>query len=182
MSFLPLHGWENPERSAPNRHQMVVIFTKAEPLLAQPSEYPCNDLVGFSAGLFIYLLSIQLGARRLWPIEGNKHQQKQQNRYTKTGAQTRQRKSSTGPPPAPIHPCSVVQKVVVMPPLRDIVVGFAFYIGLRGPGRVPGFSSWSSPIPPPLSHELQPVILNSLLHLKCKQWRVTRGLCPGCSG
>ena len=27
-----------------------------------------------------------------------------------------------------------------MPPFRDIVVGFAFYIGLRGPGRVPGFS------------------------------------------
>jgi len=38
-----------------------------------------------------------------------------------------------------------------MPPLRDIVVGVAFCIVLRGPGRVPGFSPWSSPVPPPLS-------------------------------
>jgi len=37
-------------------------------------------------------------------------------------------------------------------PLRDIVVGFA-YIGLPGAGRVPGFSPWSSPIPP-LSHSI----------------------------
>jgi len=43
---------------------------------------------------------------------------------------------------------------VVMPPLRDIVVAFAFYTGLHGPGRVPGFSPWSSPIPPPLSHSV----------------------------
>jgi len=35
-----------------------------------------------------------------------------------------------------------------MPTLRDIVVGVAFYIDLRGPGIVPGFSPWSSPIPP----------------------------------
>ena len=35
-----------------------------------------------------------------------------------------------------------------MPPLRDIVVGFAFYIGLRGPGRVPVFSPGVRPLSP----------------------------------
>ena len=33
-------------------------------------------------------------------------------------------------------------------PLRDIVIGFAFYIGLRGPGRVPGFSPGVRPFLP----------------------------------
>jgi len=50
-------------------------------------------------------------------------------------------------------PAQLYKKEVVSggdAPLRDIVVGIEFYIGLRGPGRVPGFSPWSSPIPPPI--------------------------------
>jgi len=42
-------------------------------------------------------------------------QHKLQNRCAKASALTRQRKSSTGPPPAPIHPCSVVpEKIIIL--------------------------------------------------------------------
>jgi len=42
------------------------------------------------AVVLVYLLFIQLGERRaIAGIGGNKHQQKQQNKYAKTGEQTR---------------------------------------------------------------------------------------------
>jgi len=44
-----------------------------------------------------------------------RQQHKQQNRCAKASTLTRQRKSSTGPPPAPIHLCSVVpEKIVIL--------------------------------------------------------------------
>ena len=97
---------------------MVWYFRRSKPSGA-PGTLKCPVMSGMY--VFIYLLFIRLGARRLWPVlEGNKHQQKQQNRYANTGAQTRQRKSSTRPQPSPIHPRSVIQKikscVVVIPP------------------------------------------------------------------
>jgi len=59
------------------------------------------------------------------------------------------------PPPGRRHPRSVVPKEAVgrgMHPLRSIAVGV---VCLCGPGRAPGFSPWSSPIPPPLSHSIE---------------------------
>ena len=55
-----------------------------------------------------YLLFIQLGARRLWPVErGNENN----NGSRKQTRKPDKRKSPTGPPPAPIHPCSVIQNL-----------------------------------------------------------------------
>ena len=64
-------------------------------------------------------------------------QREQQNRYEIPHPGRR--------PPQSIRAQSYQKKLVVVLP-RGIVVGVAFSVCLRGPGRAPGFSLWSSPI------------------------------------
>jgi len=105
-----------------------------------------------------------------------RQQHKQQNRCAKASALIRQRKSSTRPPPAPIHPCSVV-------PEKIVILGDAPYqehrhwcMGRRFPGRAPGFSPWSSPIP---LLQIEIGEYRNVLHIKLFNLMLPGGWAPG---
>ena len=69
----------------------------------------------------------------------------------------------------------------MIPPLRSIVAGVAFCVGRTGPGRSPGFSRWSSPNPPPISHSIEVCCkLTPPPHHLSPRWS-RRGVRPGWS-
>ena len=89
-------------------------------------------------------------------IERNNHQQKQQNRYAKAGAQTRQRKSSTGPPALSTRAQIYKNQVVSCGDAPSQRQHRWFCILYRSSWSRPcaWVLPWSSPIPPPLSHSI----------------------------
>ena len=79
---------------------------------------------------------------------------------TSSKADTRKQtvKLNKGNPPLSRHPpylCALGRINFILwlwwPPLRDLSVGVHLDIRLHFPGRVPGFSPWSSPVLPSIS-------------------------------